>query len=71
LRDRETECLCRIQIDDEIEQRRLDNREVGWFLAVEHSPGIGTNLTVHSCEARAVADQSASIYELTPFVDGR
>src|SRR5262249_51091303 len=69
--DREPECLCSIEIDDEIEQRRLYNREVGRLISVEHPSDIGANLTVYPGEVRAVANQSADINELTPFVHRR
>src|SRR5215469_17260324 len=62
--DREPECLCSIEIDDEIEQCRLHHREVSGLISVEHPPDIGADLTVYPGEAWAVANQSASIDEL-------
>ena len=51
--DRESECICGIEIDDEIEQCRLHHREVGGLISVEHTPNVVANLTVYPGEAWA------------------
>ena len=50
----ETERLGRLQADDELELRRLNNREVGRLGALEDATGIDTDLPV----------QAATKYEL-------
>jgi hypothetical protein len=42
IRDVQTECLCGLAVDCEHELRRLDNRKVGRFLALENAPGTST-----------------------------
>ena len=45
--DRETERLCCLEIDHELEERRLHHREVGGLLATENAADIRAHLTVN------------------------
>src|SRR5262245_60594730 len=67
----ETEYLARLQVDDELELGRPQDRQVGRPLALKNAPAIDADLASEVCKVRSVAYQPASFDALTPGVDRR
>src|SRR5262249_59627929 len=65
----ETEYLARLQVDDELELGRPQDRQVGRPLALENAPAIDADLASEVCKVRSVAYQPASFDALPPGVD--
>src|SRR6266436_2590068 len=70
-RDGEAECLGGVEIDDQLEGRRLLDRQIGRLGALENLSGVNAELAVDGREAGSIADQAAGLGELTPLVDRR
>src|SRR5262245_47809171 len=56
----ESERLGRLQVDDKLEFRRLQNREVGGLGAFEDLTTVGADLTIHAHTIGVVGHQPAS-----------
>ena len=69
LADREAKHLRGLEVDHELELGRLHDRQVGWLLALENTPGVEADLAIGVGDAGPVAHQTASHGELAPFVD--
>src|SRR6516165_10821956 len=63
-RDVEAERPGRLQVDDELEFRRLQHRQIGWLGALEDLTGVGADLTIHARTIGVVAHQPAGFYSL-------
>src|SRR5205814_2242935 len=59
--------LCRLQIDDEFNLRRLLNREVPRLLTLQDPSGVNSGLTVSIGIARSIAHQATTVGELSQF----
>src|SRR5215216_4585657 len=70
-RDFEAEVLCRLEIDDQLEPDRLDNRQVGWRVAFEYAAGIGSCYSPEFIAISVVTHQAAGSDEFAPFVECR
>src|SRR6266481_5259789 len=69
--DGEAERLGGVEIDDQLECRRLLDRQIGRLGALEDLPGVDAGLARDGSEAWSVADQAAGRSELAPLVDRR
>jgi hypothetical protein len=67
----EAEPLCGLQIDNQLEFRRLLHRQIGRFRAGENPADIGPDLAINPSEACSIADQPAGSGEFTPLIDRR
>ena len=70
-RDGEAERLGSLQIENEIEASRLQDWQIGRFLASQHPSGVDATLVISIDDARAVAHQPACFDEKTPRIDRR
>src|SRR5215471_10433405 len=70
-RNRQPERLGGLEVDDQLEGRRLLDRQIGRLLAFEDPAGINAGLVKDSRLARSVADQAACRDEFTVDIDGR
>src|SRR6266436_1709524 len=55
----EAERLGGLEIDDQLECRRLLDRQIGGLGALEDLSGVNTELAKDGCGARSIADQAA------------
>src|ERR1700738_5060984 len=67
----EAERLRGLEVDYQLECRRLLDRQIGRIGARENAADIGPGLANGSREARSVADQPAGLCEFTPIVHRR
>jgi hypothetical protein len=58
-RSGQAERLGGLQIDDQLERRRLLHRQIGRLLPSEDSSGINAGLPNPAGDARSIADQAA------------
>src|SRR5260370_26067383 len=65
----ETECLGRLEVDEQLNFRRLLHWQVGRLLALENPAGVYAGLTVHVGNTASIAQQPTGSGELTPLVD--
>src|SRR5262249_60934541 len=63
------ECLGGLEIDEQLDFRRLLHRQLGRFVALENPASVDARLTVRVCNAASIAQQAARGDELTPLVD--
>jgi hypothetical protein len=70
-RDCDADGLGRIDIDDEVEFGRLDDRQVRRLGALEDAPGIDPNLAVSITEAGAIAHEPAGRRKVGKRIDTR
>ena len=68
LRDREAECLSCLAIDYQLELRRLQNRQIARFGAIENLAGVIAGLAIGFGKAWPVAHQAAGDDGLASFV---
>jgi hypothetical protein len=57
---RETECLRGLQVDDQLKQCRLLDRQVSGLCALEDPPSINAGLLKQADDVRSIADQALS-----------
>ena len=57
----ETEHLCSLEVDDQLELGWQQDRQVGWFLALENATDLNTNLSIGIRQVCAVADQASGL----------
>jgi hypothetical protein len=55
----EAECLCRFEVEDQLDFGGLLDRQVGGLLAFENAPDVDTDLTVRIGETASIAHQAA------------
>src|ERR1700759_212546 len=60
LRDRKTERLRGLEVDDEFEFRGVDDRQFRGRFALENEPGVSADQTIDIGQARPVAHQPAA-----------
>src|SRR6266436_10168371 len=65
-RDGQAESLGGVEIDDQLEGRRLLDWQIGGLGALENPAGVDASLARISGEARSIADQAAGRGELAP-----
>src|SRR5215471_6429240 len=70
-RDGEAESVGRVEIDDELELRRLQDRQVGGVGAVENFASISASLTRPVCLVGSVAHQPAGYDMITVRISRR
>ena len=70
-RNGEAKSLGGVEIDNQLELGELHDRQIGRLLAFEDAPRIDALLAIAFHEVCAVADQSAGLRKLAPFVDRR
>src|SRR6516225_10035065 len=70
-RDCETKVLRGLEIDDQLEGRRLLDRQIGRLGALQNLSGVNANQAKGSYEVQSIADQAASFDELARLVDRR
>ena len=68
---RKAEGLGCVQIDDQFENGRLLDRQVGGLGALEDRSGINADLSIGRRKARAIADQAAGRGVFTDPIDRR
>src|ERR1700730_2696722 len=68
-RDREAELLRGLEIDDQLEPRRLFDRQIGGFLALEDPSNVNAEPVKGGREAGSIADQAAGFSEPAPLID--
>jgi hypothetical protein len=69
LRHGEVERLGGLEIDDQLEGRRLLDRQIGRLGAREDFSGENAGLAINGREARPIADQAAGRGEFTSLID--
>src|SRR5215472_6921728 len=70
-RDGDAELLGSLEIDDQLEGRRLLDRQVGRLGTLEDPSGVKALLAIDSLDARSIADQAAGSDVFAPRVDRR
>src|ERR1700730_13003260 len=65
----EAERLGGLEVDDQLECRRLLDRQIGRLLPLEHSSGINAGLPNQAGDARSIADQAAARGQVAPRID--
>src|SRR5262249_23930491 len=60
-----------LEIDDQLECRRLLDRQIGRLGALEDLSDINADLEIDSHVARSIADQAAGRGEFAPIIDRR
>src|SRR5215831_16304267 len=70
-RDRQAERLCGVEIDNQLEPRRLLDRQIARLGALEDLPGVNADLAIDTGDAGPIADQAAGRSKLTPLIDRR
>src|SRR5262245_41819727 len=68
-RHRETERLCGLEVDDQLELGRLDDGQVSG--PIDDATDVDASLTIHICNAGCVAHEAASLNPLTTRINGR
>ena len=71
LRNRQSERLGGLEINDEFKSGRLLDWQIGRRGARENPADIGPSLVIHAGDARSIANQAAGRSEFTPKVDRR
>src|SRR5437763_12136976 len=71
LRHGEAERLGGLEVDDQLEGRRLLDRQIGGLGALEDLCRVSANQVKGSSEARSIADQAAGSDEFAPRIDRR
>src|SRR5947209_6919105 len=61
VRDRDAKGLGRLAVDDELEFRWPQDRQIGWLRACEDLAGVNANFAIDVGEAHAVTQQAAGI----------
>src|SRR5512133_1909461 len=64
----EAECFCGFQVDDHFEGCRLDDGEIGRFLAFEDASCITTHLAIGPGQACSVTHQAAGGNEFSEWI---
>src|SRR6266852_4373086 len=67
--DRQAECLCCPEVEDQLESRGLQNRQIGGFGALENPPGIDAKLTICVGNAGSIGRQGTGGGELSQLRD--
>ncbi len=70
-RDSQAERLGGAEIDDQLERRRLLDRQIGRLGALEDPSGVNAGLAKYSGEARSIGDKAAGRGEFTQVIDRR
>ncbi len=65
----DTEALCGLEIDDQLDCRGLLDWHAGWFLAVEDAAGVNAHLLIGIGKISSVAHQPAARGERTKLID--
>jgi len=60
-----------LEVDDQLEGRRLLDRQIGGLGALEDLPRVSADQAKGSSEARSIGDQAAGVGELPPLIDRR
>src|SRR5262249_37099531 len=63
-REGKAECLGSLEVDDQLDLRRLLDWQIGRLLSVENPTGIDARQTVHIRNTAAIAHQPAGLGEL-------
>src|SRR5437763_15498967 len=71
LRHGEAERLGGLEVDDQLEGRRLLDRQIGGLGALEDLSGVCADQAKGGGETRSIADQTAGRHELAPLVERR
>src|SRR6202158_256197 len=69
--DLKADCLCSLEIDDELEPTRLFNRNGGRVCAAQYFDKLTTQQTTNLGETRPIADQATFFRHLRPLVHCR
>ena len=67
----QAERLGRLKVDDQLEGRRLLDRQIGRLGALEDLSGVNAELAIYTGEAGSIADQAADSGEFTKVIDRR
>jgi len=70
-RYRQTERLCGVEVDDQLDPRGLNDRQLCGLLTRENAARVDAGLTERVSNITPVADQSAGRGKLAILVDGR
>ena len=60
-----------LEVDDQLEPRRLLNRQISRLGPLEDPSGVNPDLAPKARLARPIADQAAKLGEVAPLVDRR
>src|SRR5262249_40741972 len=71
VRHGEAESLGRIEIDHQLELRRLHHRQIDDLDALEYSSRIDAELTIRVDQVGSIAHEAACLGEVAPMVDRR
>ena len=71
MRHGEAERLGGLEVDDQLEGRRLLNWQIGGLGALEDLSDVNAGLATGSSEARSIADQAAGCDVFTILIDRR
>ena len=70
-RDRQPERLRGLEINDQLEVRWLQNRQIGWLGPLQNPSGVNAGLAIESVGVGAIADQAACCNEYRVPIDRR
>src|SRR5580704_10305163 len=70
-RDAEAECVGGLEIDDELECRRLLDRQISGLRALQYLSGINSELMIDRGQAGSIAHQAAGSGQCSRKVDRR
>src|SRR5262245_27319379 len=71
LRNRETERLRGLQVENQLEPCRQYHRQIPRFLPLQYPAGVNTDLAIHIRKIGPVAHQSTGHRELSVLIDCR
>src|SRR5215469_3300601 len=71
LRNGESESVCSLEIDDELEARCLHDGQVGRFLALEYASSMESCFSANLSVIRTVTHQSTGSDKFAPFIECR
>ncbi len=71
MRHRKPERLRGLEVDDQLEPRRLLDRQISRLGAFEDLSGVNAGLAKDSGKARSIADQTAGSREFAQVIDRR
>src|SRR5262245_15184241 len=67
----EAERFGSLEVDSQLEDRRLLYRQIGWSFALQDPASVNSGLAKERCRVNSIADQAAGIDECASLMDRR